>query len=306
MRLLTSLSSWTPLCSGSSPVITLGNFDGVHRGHQKLLGALQTTPPCERIALTFTNSPIELLHQVCPPAIMPLAVRIDALAVWLDTLIALPFTHALSELSAKQFLHMLFEHIPIAKLVLGANATVGRNREGTRSHMEALAKEFAIEMIFLDPVRYGDEIICSSFIRTLITSGRLKEACDCLGRPFKLYGKVQRGSGRARELGWPTLNICLQGYVHPPLGVYAVQCKIQDIQYHGVANLGCAPTLRNALPALLEIHLFNFDQRVYGLPVEVEFLHFIRSERRFDSIDALKDQIKIDVHVASNLLINCN
>lgn len=292
MRLITDLAEFTPL--KSKAILTIGNFDGLHLGHMELLSKMQKEEG-EKIALTFSNHPIEVLKGDAPLLLLPLPERLKMLSPWIDTLILLPFSKELANLKPKEFLQLLLHYIPLSKLILGDNAALGRNREGNKQHIVSLASELKFETLFLAPLQIDQAIVSSSHIRKLIQKGHLDEAARFLGRRFSLSGRVIAGAQKGAALGFKTLNLSIEGLVHPPCGVYIVQCIHEASRYSGVANLGFAPTLRQSHTPLLEAHLFDFNQEIYEERVEIEFHKFLREECKFASIDALKAQIEQDI-----------
>ncbi len=280
-------------------VITIGNFDGLHLGHRAIFERVQQ-PGLERIAITFTNHPREILRGSKPALLQSFSERLRGLSSYFDSLILLEFSKELSRLPAEEFLLLLMDKIPLAKLVLGENAHLGHEREGTPAKLSMLAQALSFEIQFVPPVKIHDTTVSSSHIRKLIALGALDEASLFLGRPYSIKGKAERGHQLGRTLKIATLNLALDDLIHPPTGVWVVEATLRGIGYEGVANLGTAPTLKQLPTPLLEVHLFDFDEEIYDEEVEIRFLHFLRNEKKFDSPVELGMQIRSDIAQAKS------
>lgn len=287
-------------------VLTIGNFDGMHRGHQAVLHeakelASQQDSLCA--ALTFTNHPSEILHYTRTPLIYTLAHKIMLLdEAGIDLLILLPFTQEFSQQSAESFLKNVYNVLPFRHLMLGHDAAIGKNREGDRSKIKELSIQMGFNVTALKPYTWKDQIISSSKIRSLIQQGNLIDAEDLLGRCYSIYGVVIRGASIGKQLGYPTINIDVSGLCLPPFGVYVVQLIHKGELYNAVANLGLAPTIRNDKTPLLEVHLLNVQKELYEQYVEVRFLQYLRPEKQFSSLEELQQQIYLDTQQASHTI----
>lgn len=284
----------------SSPLsLTIGNFDGVHRGHQAIFSHLQG----HKVVVTFTNHTRDILHKHGCPRITspPHRLRLFEEA-GIDTLLMLPFTDAFAAQSAEAFLTSLHKHIPFTNCVLGYDASLGRGREGDRATLKALAKKGGFSVHYVAPIEEGGIPISSRRIRGAIGEGRLEEARLLLGRPYSILSPVAYGVQQGRILGFPTANFALDNLCLPPLGVYLVEAMVEKKSYCGVANVGQAPTLHADRPPLLEVHLLDYEGDLYQKLVEITFLHFLRPERRFSSIEALQAQIREDIVHARRLI----
>lgn len=287
-------------------ILTIGNFDGVHLGHIALLDRVKAIAKEKKALtaiLTFANHPSTILSPNQPtPLLCTLNHKIRLLQEQnIDRLFVLPFTREFSEQTVETFLNIVKTAIPFNTLILGNDATLGKNREGDRESVSRLSKSLNFEVIYLPDTSIDGERISSSKIRDLIHQGKLLEAAKFLGRKFSIYAPVISGTGRGSKIGFPTANIDIAGLCLPPLGVYAVTMKYGGHDFFGVANLGYAPTLRKDNKPIFEVHLFDHTTNLYGENVEVTFDHFIRPEQRFDGIDQLKLQIAKDIQSAAQI-----
>ena len=321
MKIIQNLEDYSPSASPIS--LSIGNFDGLHKGHQTLLMKLKEHGK-ETIIFTFENHPSEILRpfsrtlQICY-----LAHKLKLLEEWgVDVVILKKFTKEFSLKTADTFIQELWEYIPFSHLILGHDATLGRNKEGDRSYLQAFANQHHFQLHFLSPYTYKENLISSTKIREYIQKGDLNQVKALLGRPYSIYGMVIKGMSQGSHLGFPTANICVSGLCLPPLGVYAVtviyheKCLSEDlcpketlskvikkrIIKKGIANLGIAPTMRHDNKPLLEVHLFMNPKNLYDHYVEVIFEQFIRPEIFFNSSEELKTQIQRDILNVQTLL----
>lgn len=287
-------------------VVTIGMFDGVHVGHQRLIRTairLAARLHAASVVLTFDPDPQTVLaprqHQ---PRLMPLAARLRLMqALGVERIRVLPFTRAFSRLSAEQFVRTILVHrLRAACVVVGDNFAFGRARRGNVEVLRSLGRRYGLRVVVVPPVMRGGAPVSSSRIRRLLEAGRIVEANRLLGWPAQLAGIVVRGDRRARRLGFPTANLRLSNELLPPRGVYHVQLELGGRCHEGVMNLGVRPTF--GPPAALrhhrvvcEVHLIGFRGNVYGRSVTVHLLRRLRPERRFASAKALARQIRRDV-----------
>jgi len=285
-------------------VVAIGNFDGVHLGHQAIIaeaGKIARAARAPLAVLTFEPHPRSFFRPELPPfRLTPFRIKarlIEALAV--DLLIVLAFDEALSKLSAEDFVsQVLIEGLALRHAVVGDNFAFGHKRGGDAALLERLGRERHFGVTQLSRVSGGQgEIYSSTGVRKALVSGDARAAAALLGRAWEIEGRVQHGDRRGRTLGMPTANLALDGYLEPARGVYAVRAGLdrgQAIQWHdGVANLGVRPMFAE-LGCLLEAHLFDFDQDIYGQHLRVALLERLRPEMVFDSIATLVDQMQED------------
>jgi riboflavin kinase / FMN adenylyltransferase len=286
--------------------LTIGSFDGVHRGHQAILHRVRQVAAEQQgkaAVMTFENHPVTVLHPAQPmPFLCTLAHRINLLEQEkIDILMMLPFTKELSEQSAETFLKNVRINLPFHSLILGSDAVLGKDRQGDPRVIQDLAKTLGFQVEYLPNYSWEGMRVSSSKIRELIKEGALVEAEKLLGRKFSIVSRVTTGAGQGKKIGFPTANIDIEGLCLPPLGVYAVQVIYKGNILPGVANLGIAPTVRRDNKPVLEVHLFDFQEDFYGQPVEIIFIAYIRPEKKFENITQLTTQIAKDIQEAKTL-----
>lgn len=298
MKIIHTLKEIATPCQ--SCVLTIGNFDGMHRGHQALLEHLQVI--AQRTAsstavLTFENHPTEVLSperavkQICTPAHK--MMLLDAIGI--NLLILLTFTREFSQLTTEQFLQELQSYSGFTTLILGHDARIGKNREGDHDKVRELAHSKGFSVEYLKPVSQQGIVVSSTHIRKLIQQGDFDQVAQFLGRRYSIYGPVVKGQSQGARLGFPTANLDLSQLILPPYGVYAVQVKHKNELLQGVANLGIAPTVRSEGEPRLEVHLIDQQRDLYGENIEVIFLKYLRGEKKFANITELQQQIAKDV-----------
>lgn len=304
MQILTSLPNFSP--NSPSYVLTIGNFDGVHLGHKSVLSqvinrASQTLSLSA--ALTFSNHPANIIRPESPiPLLCTIEHKIELLKQEaIDLLIFIPFTQDLANQSAETFLSHVKKALPFQTLILGNDATLGKNREGDQKKIEIISKKLDFNIEYLSDYSINGIRVSSSKIREYIAQGNFARAEQMLGRPFSIYAPIAKGAGRGSQIGFPTANIGVDNLCLPPLGVYAVTLKHLEKEFLGVANLGMAPTLRSNHKIILEVHLFDQIFNLYGESVEVFFNKYIRPEKKFDNLELLKAQIQKDIQTAKRI-----
>lgn len=289
-----------------SLVLTIGNFDGMHRGHCAVLKRAQTLAGQEGqvIALTFRNHPSEVLRPEQPiPLLCTLAHKLYLLEQFgTHTIVLLPFTRYLAQHSARSFIEHVRQFIPFSHLVLGYDATLGRDRQGDRPTMQNLGMEWGFHVHYLEAYRYEGKPVSSTVIREVLQRGELNHVEELLGRPYSIYGKVISGKGQGQGLGFCTANIDVKGLCLPPLGVYAVEVFYQSRFIRGIANLGIAPTIRDDQQPILEVHLLEGEEDCAGQNLEVIFKKFVRSEKKFNNREELQAQIRSDIELVKSLM----
>lgn len=289
-----------------SSVVTIGNFDGVHRGHRAIIKRtldLAQELNSLSIAFTFVNHTESILGEAPFLLNMPLFRR-DLLAKQgLDALLEVEFTLNLATLEPETFFETwLLEGLNIRAIVIGHDFRFGKGGRGDYQLLKRMADETGIFLDRVAPVQDDGEVISSSRIRQLLAEGRIEKANQMLGYNFMIEGEVIKGEQLGRKLGYPTANIRLKPeYLLPCYGVYLVRLSVEGVFYFGVANVGIKPTLGKYHP-LVEIYLFDVEINLYRKTVRVEFLRFIRPENRFSGPEALREQIVRDVETAKSFV----
>ncbi len=283
--------------------VALGNFDGVHLGHATLIRAAHGARPDAPLAvLTFEPHPRSFFRPDDPPFRLSLgpARRAALAALGVRLIYELPFTADFARLSAERFIaEVLHAGLGAAHLACGPDFAFGHRRGGGVGLLAARAEQFGMGLTVVPPVSDAAGPISSSRIRRDLADGYPERAASLLGRPWSIAGVVAHGDKRGRTLGFPTANVALGGHLEPARGVYAVQVTLADGRVHaGVANLGRRPTIGTDTESLLEAHIFDFDGDLYGQRVSVALHAYIREEKRFASLEALRAQIAADSEAA--------
>ncbi len=288
-------------------VVTIGNFDGVHLGHRALINKLKERAKqlsLPSVVITFDPHPLKVLKGKCPPVITPIKQKIDLLEeVGIDIIICLKFDKDIAGLSAVDFIKTyLIEPIDMKEIIIGYDYRFGKNREGDFELLKKMGIDFGFKVWRVDPVFFQGKVISSTRIRNLVQQGLVWETKDLLGRFYQVFGHVVKGHRRGGEvLGIPTANLNLIDELVPKTGVYAVFGEVNGIKYPGVANVGYNPTFGNHVLSV-EVHLFNFNKNIYGVPFRVYFIKRIRSEKKFPGVMELKAQILNDIETARLIL----
>lgn len=282
------------------PVLALGNFDGVHRGHRKILDRVIRVAgerSATSLVMTFDPHPPRVVRpDKAPPLLMTTAQKLEAIAaVGLHGAAIVRFTPELSRWEPEQFVKtVLVDWLRVAEVWVGANFLFGHDRAGNFSLLRTLGGTLGFKAEKIDPVRYKDFVVSSTRIRRLVSEGRIDEAGALLGHQYSIDGKVMQGDQRGRTIGFPTANICTENELLPPHGVYATTATIGGVVRPSVTNIGVRPTVDTSGRTHVETHIFNFDQNLYGQTMRIGFVQRIRDERAFESLDALRAQIGAD------------
>jgi riboflavin kinase/FMN adenylyltransferase len=294
-------------------VLTIGNFDGVHIGHQALFHQVVEQAAAmggTSVAMTFEPHPLRVLKpNGHPPLITLNEQKLELIAAsGIDVIICVPFTPAFAAIDARHFVSDILVHrIGMRAIIIGNDYTFGRNREGNIDLLRQMGGELGFEVRVADWIRVPRAIkdrISSTKIRELVQAGEMERARHLLGRHYQIRGKVVAGRRRGGALlGFPTANIVLQDELCPPTGVYAVTVQIGETRHLGVANIGYSPTFDDHV-FTVEVHLLDFQEDIYGRDIRVNFITRIRDEIRFDRLEALSDQIREDVETARRILAN--
>jgi riboflavin kinase/FMN adenylyltransferase len=288
------------------PVLALGNFDGLHRGHLKIIervrrGAAEHggTP----MAMTFDPHPPRVVRpDKAPPMLMTKQQRLEALhGAGIACVAVVRFTRELSEWDPETFIRtVLVEWLRVSEVWVGANFLFGHQRSGNFTVLRTLGQRYGFRADKIDPVRYKDFVVSSTRIRRLVSEGRVDEAGALLGHPYCIEGTVVEGRRRGRELGFPTANMSTDNEQIPPNGVYATTLTVDGVVHAGITNVGVRPTFGET-DRTIETHLLRFSGDLYGRRVQLGFVQRVRDERRFPDVDALREQIDADRRAADRL-----
>jgi len=299
---------FTPL--GTPHAVTIGNFDGLHLGHQAMLARLQdvararSLPSC---VLSFEPHPREFFApDQAPVRLSSLREKAECLQrLGIDRLHVFRFNRAFSALSAEAFIERVLGSTLQARYVLvGDDFRYGAKRTGDLALLQQAGQSLGFDAEFLPTVEVTGERASSTAVRSALAAGELEHAAHLLGRPYSISGRVVHGDKLGRDIGFPTANIQLKHNRPPLLGIFAVEvCGLDGAPLPGVASLGKRPTVKNPDAApVLEVHLFDFDADIYGRRVRVDFLHKLRDEEKYPDLDSLVAQIQRDVDNAKHFL----
>lgn len=280
-------------------VVTIGNFDGVHKGHQVLIEKTATYAKARGIksaVFTFLNHPINYFVPEKVKNIFDEKEKerlIEGFGI--DYLIDIPFDKAMTQISAEQFIvKILKDKIHAKKIVVGYDFTFARNKEGTVDVLREMGHEYGIEVEIVQPIKINGIRVSSTFIRELISEGRVDEIPQYLGTPYVIEGEIIHGKANGRKMGYPTANISLKDQIiKPKNGIYASRVIIDGKKYFGATNVGMNPTV-NGKYLSIETNILEFDEDIYGKRVRIEFLEKIRDEKKFESLDELRKQLDLD------------
>jgi len=291
-----------------NPVLTIGNFDGVHVGHQRIFQRVKEKAgeiSGESIVYTFEPHPVEVLAPDRKPLLItPLGEKLRLMAEQeIDVALLAPFTAKFANQTPEEFVkNILYDQIKIRHLYVGHDYTFGKDRRGNIAMLMALGRRLGFNVEVVEAVRVGGAVVSSTRIREFIQKGDLPEAAKMLGRNFALNGKVIHGHGRgSKKLGFPTANLKPEEGLFPKPGIYATWTFYEGKKYAGVANLGWNPTFRDQNFSI-EVHILHFHRDIYGQPLRVEFVTRLRDEITFRGPEELVTQIKKDIDQAKKIL----
>jgi riboflavin kinase/FMN adenylyltransferase len=292
-------------------VLTIGNFDGVHLGHQKVLRLVTEQARIlgvPSMVMTFEPQPMELFTQHHAPArltrLRDKFVQLSKLDV--DRLLCVNFNDQFAQIEAEAFIHdLLVRRLGVKFLVIGDDFCFGKGRRGDFAMLQQAGEKFGFDVVNTQSFCVERQRVSSTAIREALAHGELSAAREMLGRHYSISGRVSHGRKLGRTIGFPTANIPLKRCVSPVSGVYVVKVSgLAETPIGGVANIGHRPTV-NGVRQQLEVHLFDFHGDIYGKQLEVALLHKLRGEHKFDSFDALKQQIELDAEAARVWLLQC-
>jgi len=282
------------------PVLALGNFDGVHRGHRKILERLQRVA-IERgatsVVMTFEPHPPRVVRpDKAPRLLMTTRQKLDEIAaVGVHGAAIVRFTPELSRWDPETFVRVvLVDWLRVSEVWVGANFLFGHDRAGNFSLLRTLGAQYGFKAEKIDPIRYKEFVVSSTRIRRLVAEGRVDEAGALLGHQYYMDGTVTQGDRRGRTIGFPTANLCTENELMPPNGVYATTATIAGTVRRSVTNIGVRPTVDTSGRTTIETHIFDFDRDLYGSSIRLGFVQRLRDERAFESLEALHNQIAAD------------
>ncbi len=304
MRTISELIKFTP---ERDTLLTIGVFDGVHLGHQKLINRLTNQAAARNLlsgVVTFHRHPRRVLaHQSTLARLITLDERTRLLKdIGIDLVVPLTFTQEFAQLTAREFVTFLLEHLRMKGLVIGPDFALGRGREGNVETLKKLGKEIGFTVESVEPLTLEDSVVSSTAIRKALDNGDMEETSTLLGRNFRLKGPVGGGKERGQVLGFPTANIVVdQDQALPINGVYATLSYIGDKVYRSVTNIGVRPTFDEE-GRTVEVFIMDFSGDIYGQELAIELIHRLRGEVKFAGPDDLTAQINKDVEQAKLLL----
>ena len=281
-------------------VVAIGNFDGVHLGHQKVINHAQKKAKKNKLPfgiITFEPMPVMFFNKkIKNHRINSLTQKKNLLKkLRLDFLIIVNFNKKFSKLLPKDFIEkIVFKKAKCKFVYVSNNFKFGYKRQGNTKTLKKYSNIYNYKTVITNPFKKINKVISSTIIRKKISQGKIYEINKLLNRNWRIQGKVIKGHKRGRKIGFPTCNVKILDYVIPKLGVYAVKVKTTKFVKKGIANIGYRPTF-NGQNLLLEVNIFGINKNLYNKEINVDFIKFIRSEKKFKSLEQLKKQIKIDI-----------
>jgi riboflavin kinase/FMN adenylyltransferase len=282
------------------PVLALGNFDGMHRGHLKIIERVRRGAEergATAVAMTFDPHPSKIVRpDKTPPLLMTHQQKLEALArAGMHGVAIVRFTPGLAQWDPETFVRtVLVEWLRVTEVWVGANFLFGHDRAGNFSTLRSLGARYGFRAEKIDPVRYKDFVVSSTRVRRLITEGRVDEAGALLGHYYTIGGSVVQGQQRGKSLGFPTANLCAENELVPPPGVYVTTVAFDGAHYPSVTNIGTRPTFDDSPEVVIESHVLDFDKDLYGAKLKLGFVQRLRDEKKFDGGDSLRAQIEAD------------
>ena len=288
---------------------TIGMFDGMHLGHITLINALKAEAQARHhksAIITFRQHPQQVVNpHGSPRTLMTLDKKIHAISATApDYLVLLDFNDSLASLTAREFMARLRDQYHVTTLVMGYNHRFGHERNATFAHYVEIGKELGIEVVKAPEYLGQYAPVSSSIVRQLIAGGRVEDAMNCMGHPFELSGHVIHGFHNGRGIGFPTANVgdLDPSVILPHNGAYAVMVKVDDQWHKGMVNIGHRPTLDNGDAISIEVNIFDFDSDIYGKPITLQFVRFLRLEFKLGSIEQLREQLTHDKELSISIL----
>ena len=295
------INSLNEIDSFDKSVVTIGKFDGIHKGHEVLIEKAVYYGKKEKlksIVFTFKNSPISYFSNIITREIITEKEKINKLkSCGIDVVIDIPFNKDMADISAENFVkEVLVKKLGARKLIIGHDFAFARNREGTPAILKILGKKYGFTVDVIEPVTVKNIRVSSTYVKDLIYAGRVEEIKDYLGRNYTIEGKVIYAKQIGRTIGFPTANLKLEeNLIIPKIGIYATKVYIDSEVYIGATNIGYNPTV-NGEKISIETNILHFYKDIYGKTIKLEFLERIRDEKKFKDLNALKIQLKMDTN----------
>ena len=291
-------------------ILTIGNFDGIHLGHRKLLQLMLDQAKQRNllpVVITYTRHPAYTLnpHPQALDLMPPLIRNAKLNALGINEIEMITFTPEFARTSADDFLHrFLIPKFQPQTIVVGFDSHFGHNREGNFSFLQSHSQAYGYDLLYVEPELYQGNPISSSMIRSLLQTAEIKLANQLLGESYSLYGMVIHGRGTGRTLGFPTANLSLDHpeQLIPARGIYLSKVRLGNIEYFGLTNIGHSPTLVSAGKLAIETYILDFDRDIYDAPITVQFLEYLREEKTFLSRDELINAMHADLALARTLI----
>lgn len=283
-----------------NPVVTLGNFDGIHLGHQRIFEKVKEEArrlAGESVIITFEPHPLKILSpEQCPSLLTPFKKKMMLMEkTGVEKVLCIQFNKAFAEISPTEFVKNVLEgKLDAKKIVVGYNYRFGRGKSGNAQSLKETCSRLGIEVEVVEALTIDGTVVSSSKIRELIRDGEVEKASKLLGRDYPVIGKVIKGTHRGHALGFPTANLQITEELYPKPGVYGVNVEWHDQRWEGLANIGFNPTF-DGKTLTLEVHILNFDHEIYGDEMQISFVRRIRDEMRFHSQQELIEQIRKDI-----------
>ncbi|MEK9649493.1 MAG: bifunctional riboflavin kinase/FAD synthetase [Gammaproteobacteria bacterium] len=310
IRGLHNLNSFISKNDAHKFIATIGNFDGLHLGHQALIRSMNDIAEAKLAkTLVFFTEPHAAEYFAdnnqdlkSPPRISSWREKFELLNFHkVDVACFLKFNHILKSMPPEKFIKEVLERVNICTLIIGDDFRFGQNRTGGFEQLKQWGDVRGIQVLPTQTVKYNSQRVSSTYIRSLLSQSNFKLARELLGRPYTFSSKVVHGNQLGRTIGVPTANLRMPKQNLPISGVFAVKCTLEKKSLFGIANMGVRPTIGGSIP-VLEVHIFNFHDTIYQKRLSVEFVQKIREEKKFENIDRLKTQIAIDIKIAKDIL----
>ena len=295
------INSLNEIESFDKSVVTIGKFDGIHKGHEVLIEKAVDYAQKENlqsIVFTFKNSPVSYFSKIVPREIITEVEKMKKLKdLGVDVVVDIPFNKEMADISAEDFVkEILVNKLGVKKLIIGHDFAFAKNREGTPPILKILGKKYGFMVDVIEPVVINNIRVSSTYVKDLIYAGRVEEVKYYLGRNYFIEGKVIRAKQIGRTIGFPTANLKLQeNLIIPKRGIYATKVYIGDKVYIGATNIGYNPTV-NGEKMSVETNILKFNEDIYGKTIKLEFLERIRDEKKFKDLNELKIQLKMDTN----------